>query len=473
MRTKILLSIATLFLTGCSFAPEMKTPKVELPTSAVQKSVKIDTQWWKGFKDENLNLLIDEALKNNDDLKLAVVNLKRARALYGVSEASLYPEVDLGASATRQSKSTNAYPSSFGGTYNNFSLSASVAYELDFWGSVRNQDKANFASLLSSDAQKDALEISIVSDVASYYFNLVSLNEQENIAKESYKSYQASLHYKEMQKKNGVVDDLVVLQAKAQVASANTLLQTIEVSKIKAQNALVSLLGRNPKEIFENMLQASKRLPESMTIPSGLSASLLENRPDIKAAEETLRAKTSLVGVAKAAYFPSVTLTGNFGYQSQTLDKLVQSSSLVWGFGPSINMPLFDFGRISQAFKASKEDQKAAVISYEKAVKIAYKEVFESLETIKLSNLKRDASAQEVDAYKNALDMATKKFDHGTASYLDVLDAQKALLNAQLSLTDTKAQLLIADVTLYKALGGGWDSKKKREEFLKKIKDDE
>jgi multidrug efflux system outer membrane protein len=163
----------------------MKTPKVELPTSVVQKSVKIDTQWWKGFKDENLNLLIDEALKNNDDLKLAVVNLKRARALYGVSEASMYPEVDLGASATRQSNSTNAFPS-FGGTYNNFSFSASVAYELDFWGSVRNQDKANFASLLASDAQKDALEISIVSDVASYYFNLVSLYEQENIAKESY-----------------------------------------------------------------------------------------------------------------------------------------------------------------------------------------------------------------------------------------------------------------------------------------------
>jgi multidrug efflux system outer membrane protein len=276
-----------------------------------------------------------------------------------------------------------------------------------------------------------------------------------------------------MQKKYGVVDDLVVLKAKAQVASANTLVQTIEVSKIKAQNALVLLLGRNPKEIFENMLGTSKSLPESMTIPSGLSASLLENRPDIKAAEETLRAKTSLVGVAKAAYFPSVTLTGNYGYQSQTLDKLMQSSSLVWGFGPSINMPLFDFGRIRQAYKASKEDQKAAVISYEKAVKIAYKEVFESLETIKISNLKCDASVQEVDAYKNALEMATIKFDYGTASYLDVLDAQKALLNAQLSLIDTKAQLLIADVTLYKALGGGWNSEKKREEFLKKIKDDE
>lgn len=473
MRTKILLSMTTLLFVGCSFAPEMKIPKVELPSAVAQKSVKIDTQWWKGFKDENLNLLIDEALKNNDDLKLAIVNLKRARALYGVSEASLYPELDLGATATRQSKSTNTFPSAFGGTYNNFSLSTSVSYELDFWGSVRNKNKANFASLLSSDAQKDALEISIVSDVASYYFNLLSINEQERIAQESYKNYQDSLQYKEMQKKNGVVDDLVVLQAKAQVASANTLLQTIVVSKIKVQNALVLLLGRNPKEIFENILHASKSLPESITIPSGLPASLLQNRPDIKAAEETLRAKTLLVGVAKAAYFPTVSLTGSYGYQSQTLVKLIQISSLTWGVGPTVSMPLFDFGKVREGVNASNEDQKAAVVSYEKAVKIAYKEVFESLQTIEISNLKRDASAQEVDAYKNALEVATKKFDHGTTSYLDVLDAQKALLNAQLSLIDTKAQLLIADVTLYKALGGGWDYKKKREEFLKKIKDDE
>ena len=174
MRTKIALSCAVLFLTGCSFAPQMKTPKVELPNIVSQKTVKIDTQWWKGFGDENLNLLIEEALKNNDDLRLAVVNVKKARAIYGISEAQMYPQLNLGADATRESRSANSYPSSFGGTYNNFSLSASVSYELDFWGSVRDREKANFATLLATDAQKDALEIALVSDVASYYFKLVA-----------------------------------------------------------------------------------------------------------------------------------------------------------------------------------------------------------------------------------------------------------------------------------------------------------
>ena len=473
MRTKIALSCAVLFLTGCSFAPQMKTPKVELPNIVSQKTVKIDTQWWKGFGDENLNLLIEEALKNNDDLRLAVVNVKKARAIYGISEAQMYPQLNLGADATRESRSANSYPSSFGGTYNNFSLSASMSYELDFWGSVRDREKANFATLLATDAQKDALEIALVSDVASYYFNLVAINEQSQIAQESLKSYKDALHYKEMQFKHGVVDELVVHQAKAQVASANTQVQTIESSKIKVQNALVLLLGRNPKEIFQKIVSSSKTLPQGIAIPSGLSASLLQNRPDIKAAEDELSAKTSLVGVAKAAYFPSVSLSGSYGYQSQTLDKLMQSSSQVWGFGPSVNIPLFDFGRIKQALEASKEDQKAAIISYEKVVKIAYKEVFDSLEMIKNSKLKSDASKEEVDAYQAALDMATKKFDRGSVNYLEVLDAQKSLLNAKLTLCDVKSQLLIADVMLYKALGGGWSYEKKREEFLKNNKKDE
>lgn len=467
MRTKIALIYALFFLAGCSFAPEMKTPKVELPSLVGEKPLQIDSQWWKDFHDENLNILIQEALKNNDDLKLAVENVKKARALYGISEAELYPQVNLDGSATRQRKSSNAYPSSFGGIYNNMAVSVSVAYELDFWGRVRDQDKANYASLLSSNVQKDSFAISLVSDVASYYFNLISINTQLKIAKETLISYEESAHYKEMQFKHGVVDELTVAQAKAEVATAKTAIVTIEASKIKVESALVMLLGRTPKEMFENLLQTSKKLPKAIIIPAKLSASLLQNRPDVVAAEENLRAKTSLVGVAKAAYYPSVTLTGSYGYQSQTLDKLMQSSSQVWGFGPSINIPLFDFGRIKQAVKASESDQKAAILSYEKTAKTAYKEVYEALQEIKVSNAKYDALQTQTNAYADALDLANKKFDHGTISYLNVLDAQKALLNSHLSLEDAAAQQLIAQVTLFKALGGGWSYEK---DFLKNNK---
>jgi multidrug efflux system outer membrane protein len=466
------MAVLTLF-SGCSFAPKMQTPKMELPSSLSEKPLQINSEWWRDFHDENLNTLIQEALKNNDDLKLAVENVKKARALYGISEAELYPQVDLDGSMTRQSKSKNAYPNSFGGTYNNMAASVSVAYELDFWGRARDQDKANYASLLSSDVQKDSFAISLVSDVANYYFNLISINTQLKIAKESLVSYEESAHYKETQFKHGVVDELTVAQAKAEVARAKTAIVSIEASKIKVEDILVMLLGRTPKEIFENVLQTSKELPKAITIPSGLSASLLLHRPDVMAAEENLRAKTSLVGVAKAAYYPSVTLTGSYGYQSQTLDKLMQSSSQVWGFGPSINVPLFDFGRIKQAVKASESDQKAAILSYEKTAKIAYKEVYEALQEIKVSNAKYDALKTQTKAYADALDLASKKFDHGTISYLNVLDAQKALLNSHLSLEDAASGQLIAQVTLYKALGGGWSYEKKREEFLKNKKDKE
>ncbi len=462
MRTKnLFVFTATVMLfAGCSMAPDMKTPKVELPSSFDKSSdvnSTVDIAWWKNFQDENLNVLIEEALKNNDDLKLAVANVQKARAQYGISEADMYPQINLDGSAARQRKSSNAYPSNFGGIYNNYSVSATAAYELDFWGKVRNQKNADLSSLLSSDANKEALRISLIVDVATYYFNLVSINEQLNIAKESLKSYEDTLHYREMQLKHGVVDELVVAQARAQVAAANTLMHTIETSKVKTQSALALVLGRTPKEIFENVLVSSKTLPQSVEIPAGLPATLLENRPDIKAAEENIRAKTALIGVAKAAYFPSISLTGNFGYQSQNFDNLIGKSSSVWGFGPNLSMPIFDFGRISSAVKVSKADQKAALISYDKVVKTAYKEVYDSLGTIRISKLKCDSVQQEVDAYNQAYQLAGKKFERGTASYLDVLLAQEGLLNSKLSKVSTDAQLLIDEVTLYKSLGGGWN----------------
>lgn len=464
MRTKILCVAATaaVLFSGCSMAPDMKTPKLDLPASfdkSADVNAAINVAWWKNFNDENLNRLIEEALKNNDDLKLAVANVQKARAQYGISKAEMFPQIDLDASAKRQRKSSKAYPSNYGGIYNDYAFSASAAYELDFWGRVRNQKNADFSSLLASDADKEALRISLIVDVATYYFNLISINEQLNIANKSLKSYKDTLKYRETQLKYGVVDELVVAQAKAQVASANTLVQTIKSSKITTQSALALLLGRSPKEIFENTLISSKKLPEPVEIPSGLPANLLQNRPDIKAAEETLRAKTSLIGVAKAAYFPSISLTGNYGFQSQNLDNLVTNSSQVWGFGPSLNMPIFHFGAIKAAVEASEADQKAALISYDKAVKTAYKEVYDSLGVIRISKLKSNSVKQEVDANMQAFELANKKFNRGTTSYLDVLSAQKALLNAQLSYVSANTELLVDEVTLYKSLGGGWNSK--------------
>lgn len=456
MHNKILFVITAVVMlfTGCSLAPEMKTPKLELPVS--ENNTTIESSWWKNFNDENLNILVDEALKNSDDLKLAITNVQKARAQYGISESDIYPHLDMDASASREKKSSNGFPSNLGGIYNSYGISASASYELDFWGKVRNQKNADYSSLLANDANKEALRITLIVDVATYYFNLVSINQQLNIAQDSLKSYKEILAYKKTQLKHGVVDELVVAQATAQVASANTSVQTIKISKIKTQSALALLLGRTPKEIFERNIVFSKKLPNSIEIPSTLPANLLQNRPDIKEAEENLRAKTALIGVAKAAYFPTISLTGSYGYQSQNFSNLINKSSSVWGFGPSLNMPIFDFGKISSSVEASEAEQKAALINYDKTVKTAYKEVYDSLGTITLSKLKRDSAMQELAAYNQAYTLASKKFEHGTVSYLDVLVTQEGLLKSKLSSVTIKTQLLVDELTLYKVLGGGW-----------------
>ncbi|MFT7860633.1 MAG: efflux transporter outer membrane subunit [Sulfurimonas sp.] len=456
MKTKaiITLSSCVLFLSACSLAPEYKKPELDLPKA--QKEVKINTEWFKAFGDPKLDLLIAEALKNNDDLKLALVNVQKARAEYGISQADLYPQLDLNGAATRQKRSTNAFPGFFGGLYNDYSMSASMSYEFDLWGKNRNLRDANLANYLAVDANKEALRISLVADVASYYFNLVAAQEQLHIAQENLKTYEETLEYREKQYKYGVIDSLVVAQARAQVASVKTTIESIKVSKVKLQSALAVLLGRSAKEIFENTIETQNSLPEFVEIPTTLPTNLLQNRPDIKIAEENLKAQTALIGVAKAAYFPNISITGSYGLQSQKLSNIAESNSQVWGIGPSLYMPLFDFGRISAAVDVSTAEQKAALIAYDKAVKNGYKEVFDALQSIKAIRSKQAAMLEQIAAYKEAYKLADKKFTVGTTNYLDLLVARSLLLNARLEYVTTKSELLIEEAAFYKALGGGW-----------------
>ncbi len=456
MKTKTLLALSSciLFLSACSLAPEYEKPQLELPKA--QAEVKVNVEWFKAFNDEKLNLLIAEALKNNDDLKLAVTNVQKARAQYDISDADLYPQVDLEATASRQKRSVNAFPGFFGGIYNDYSISASVAYELDFWGRNFNQRDANLANYLAVNANKEIIRISLITDVASYYFNLVAAEEQIRIANENLKNYEETLAYREKEYKYGVIDSLVLAQTKAELASVRTTIEELNVTKVKLQSALVILLGRSPKEIFESNIATKTKLPEFIEIPENLPTNLLQNRPDIKVAEENLKAKTALIGVAKAAYFPSISLSGNFGLQSQKLSNISSSNSQVWGIGPSIYMPLFDFGRISASVDVSNAEQKEALIMYSKAVKNAYKEVYDALQSMKAKKAKQAAIEQQVNAYQEAYNVANKKYVTGTTSYLDVLTARRLLLSSQLSAVTAKSQLLIEEATFYKALGGGW-----------------
>ena len=451
-----------LMLSGCSFAPELAMPKMDLPVNYDNKTDKkqaVNIDWWKNFNDKTLNKLIGEALKNNSDLQIAAVRVEEAKAYLGLESANLYPAVSVSALGSRQRIAKDASPSGKPVITDTYTFSSSVSYEIDLWGKLRNQKKAALALLLSSRAARDTVKISLISNVANTYFNLVSIVKQFEIAQNTEKSYEETYKYRQKQHKYGQISELAVAQSKAQYENSRLLVESLKSLKITTMSALAVMLGRSPKDIFDNDIVTGAKLPKPIKIPSFLPSSVLENRPDIEAARENLKAKNALIGAAKAAYFPSISLTGLLGFQSLELSDLIQRSSNVWSITHSFGMNIFDFGRIKSNVELTKTQKQEAILQYKKAVINAFREVFDALSTLKSDTAKLDAQKKEVEALKKALELSKQLFDGGTIEYLDVLSAQRAYLAARLSLEGLKSKILTDQVTLYKSLGGGWKNK--------------
>lgn len=463
MKHRILayLILAIMLFPGCSFAPKYAKPKVELPPEplkAADDAAKINIEWWKNYQDENLNLLIKEALKNNDDLKLAVARIEEARARLGLSEANRYPVINANAAALRQKTSDEVSPlGNKGSTDNYFALSAEVAYELDLWGKIKNQREAALSVLLATSASKEALKLSLTANVATVYFNLVSLDQQMQTTENILNRYKDIYEFRLKQYKHGILDEIVVQQAKAQYDSVKILLENLKEQDTVLKSTLAVLLGRTPNEIFVNRYLIERKLPEPIEVPALLPSKLLENRPDIVQAEEALKAANFQIGVAKAAYFPSISLTGTLGLQSLELDNLIQSSAGMWNIGGNLMAPILDFGRIKSNVKITEAQQKEALIQYVKTVKTAFKEVYDALAKITTSRNKLKAQEEELKALEKVLTLANKKYEKGVTDYLTVLDAQRGYLSARLNLTSFQTEVINNQVVLYKALGGGWD----------------
>ncbi|MGB5157915.1 MAG: efflux transporter outer membrane subunit [Desulfobacterales bacterium] len=462
MKKKLCISliVAVMAIYGCSFAPKYSKPQISLPSepaSVTDNTSTINTNWWENFGDENLNLLIEEALKNNDDLKLAVARIEEARSRLGFAKADRYPVINANGTASRQK--TSAEVSFFGGAYinNYFSLSADVAYELDLWGKIKNRKEAALSALLSTKAGKDALQLSLISNVATVYFNLVSLGRQLQTTENILTSYKEIYEFRQKQYKHGVLDEMVVQQAKAQYDSVRILLENLKEQDAILKSTLSLLLGRTPKEIFDNLHNINHKLPEPIVVPAMLPSKLLESRPDIMQAEEYLKAANFQIGVAKAAYFPSISLTGTMGLESFELNKLLQSSAKMWGIGGNLLQPVIDFGRIKSNVKITEAQQKEAVIQYIMTVKTAFKEVYDALVKINTAGKKLSAQEEELKALERVLFLANKKYDVGVVDYLTVLDAQRGYLNASLNIIGYQTEVINNQVVLYKVLGGGWD----------------
>ncbi len=464
MRSSLYLMLTVLILaSGCSMAPKLDMQTLALPASIADTnaSLAIDDKWWEAFGDAHLNSLVEEALLNNDDLKLALSSVAQARATLGLREAERYPDINAGASGLRQKTSGESLSPFAGVQYDTFSLSASAAYEFDFWGRYKNSEEAALSELLASEADKETIRISLVSSVAELYFNLVALQRQVNVTEETIHAYKESYTYRLNQYKHGVIDALTLEQAHALYANAKLTLASLQERKILSGSALAVLLGKSPKEIFEERIRLKTAvLPQPLTIPSGLDSNLLEQRPDIRASQERLAAANALIGVAKADYFPSISLTGSAGLQSTELGNLMRSSAGMWSFGPSISIPLFDFGRTENRVKSAEEQKTSAMISYAKTVKNAFKEVYDSLKKIEMSHEKIRAQNEATQALQKVFTISQKRFDSGYGTYLEVVDAKRGLLSSLINTISLDAELVINQITLYKALGGGWKATK-------------
>ena len=450
-----------ILVSGCSLSPKYEQPSINLPSSLEgQSDEKISQEWWKDFKDENLNSLITEALKNNFDLAIAMQRVEQARNSWSYARSDRYPSLD----AKGEGKREKAKKEDQKSHYNNFSLSAVLNYELDLWGRARDLDRVEYAKFLAQKATKDTIRLSLVASVVQSYFGILTLNNQVEISKKTLKTREENYFYRKKEFEAGKISEIDMQQARSQMASVNAQLQSLMMEQNAAQTSLMILLGRNPQELFDAKINKnSSTLPNPPIVPIGLPSSILENRPDIEAATQKLKSANFSIGVARSAYFPTISLSGLAGYVSPEFDNLVNNSHSTWNYGGSFLGNLIDFGRTSANVRFSKAQYEEMLLEYGKTVQNAFGEVRNYLYNYSVAGKKAKSLNEQVKALSRAVILAQLRYDEGYSTYLEVLNMQNSLFIAELDEQKAMLENLSAAINLYKAFGGGWDKEKYKE----------
>ena len=477
MRKQTLPYLLLISLAACKVGPDYARPETTYPfqwpwskTEAEKADAKTAPQkmvgdWWKQFNDPALDRMIDEGLKANNDLQVAAARVAQARAVLGLNEANLYPEIGLDVTANRTSRSAEALVApnipSNSRPFNTFTISPVLNYEVDLWGKLRRASESARAQLLATQANQDAVRLAVSSDIANGYFNLRALDAQILITLDTIKSREESLRYQQAQYKHGAVDGLTFHQAEAELAAGQASLPVLEQAKLQQETSLGILLGRNPKELVETPVErghALDALPVPPFVPSDLPSTLVEQRPDIQTAEQALIASNAEIGIAKADYFPRLSLSALFGLSSSQTDTLLQSAAKTWTIAGGLTGPLIDFGRVSSNVDAAKARKDEAVQNYQQSIRLAFKDVLDAMGAQRNNAERVERQNTQQTARAEALRLAQLRYQAGYTPYLDVLDAQRTLYQAQLDHVTAQRDQLAASVALSKALGGGWQS---------------
>ncbi|MEA1945875.1 MAG: efflux transporter outer membrane subunit [Thermodesulfobacteriota bacterium] len=447
--------------TGCAVGPDFKKPVVETPhnfrfSDSESKEV-VNLKWWELFNDPVLNSLVITALNDNKDVRIAASRIEEARASLGFTKADMYPRLDVEAGSSRGSY--------IGGSKvdidNKFFIAPTLSWEIDFWGKFRRATESARAELMGSEYSLRTVQISLISEVVSTYFLLLDYHQRLKISKQTLDSRLDSLDIIQKRFDKGIIPEIDLNQAQIQKEIAAAAIPVHERLIFKAENTLSILLGKFPGEIKRGADLYCQALPPD--IPVGLPSSLLERRPDIIQALYLLEAQTARIGVAQALRFPSISLTGIFGFASTQLSDLISDGD-AWSIGGSLFGPIFNFNQDKLRVEVEKERTKQALYHYENTVLFAFRDVANGLNEIHTYKKQFSAVEREFIAAKNANTLSKMRYDKGVTSYLEVLDTERTLFDVGLELSELKQQFYNAYVKLYKALGGGWLYKEEMEQ---------
>jgi outer membrane protein, multidrug efflux system len=449
-----------LLFAGCAVGPDYKRPPVNPPEtfrgemeSATNSFA--DLPWWQIFHDDTLQGLIRVALTNNYDLRIAVTRVEQARQVAAEARSRFYPQVDYAAFAGKGRNVSDNLPSPTGTGGTVFGGDVNASWEVDLWGQIRRLTESARAQYFASEEARRDVRISLIGQVAQNYFQLLALDRQLAIARESTNSFGESLEIFKERLHGGVASKLETSSAEALMDSAAATIPNLEQQVELQEDQLSILLGQNPGAILRAKSSLEKELPPD--VPAGLPSALLERRPDIREAEQQLRSVNAQVGAAKANFFPQLNLTGLFGTASPELSAFTSGGDVAWSIAAGLTGPLFHGGQLRAQYAQARAVRDQYALQYQAAVLNALQEISDALITREKSAAASIQQSRAVAAYQEAVKVAIERYRLGNAGYYEVLQEQQQLFPAEDTLVQTQFNQLLAVVQLYRALGGGWE----------------
>jgi len=463
MKTNItLFASLALLIGGCAIGPDYVRPATDTPNTFrytdINQSIPINATWWKSFNDDELTKRVEQALANNFDLISAQASIDAMLGKFDTAKSYLYPQINANGSLTRQGVSNSTTYQLRDGVTSTYAANLSLAsYEIDLFGRVRRANEAVRAQLLASEFSRQTLRIAITSNVAASYVKIASLESQIELARENIKASDEIHTLNGLKYKHGIIPQTTLLQSQSELQSAKATLAQLQASKLSEESTFNLLLGRNPGDVTTTPLEQIT-LPH---LPSALPSEMLQHRPDIALAEENLIAANAKIGIARAAYYPSIQLTGLAGVQSLELRSLTSDPTSIWKILPTITLPIFSAGRIEGEIKTAEAEHNQSLAAYQKAIISALNDSDNAIG----QNVKADEQLtyqkERSDAIKTAFEQSKLRYNVGTISYNDMLIVQQQWISARQSYLLAKQNTLISTINLYKALGGGWSEEQK------------